>query len=196
MFSSVQFKVVSMRSEKPICAPLRLSEVFPKLPLKRFQGSSDWRWPSLDLSMKIVERVLFQRLSPPGDQWCDVLGFVHAGSVSSFSTLHIFREARHLWELLCPPVYLFGRFPSLRHVQWNTPTGDFEGGCWPSTHSSLGFPFHFSLFVASSFNLCRWWYMWSDCHLLRQSSRDKLYKGTTNSTRGHLTRQLTLQGDT
>ena len=29
---SVQFKMVSMRSEKPICAPPRLSEVSPMLP--------------------------------------------------------------------------------------------------------------------------------------------------------------------
>ena len=35
-------------------------------------------------------------LSPPGDRWCDILGFVPAGSVSSFSTLQIFREASHL----------------------------------------------------------------------------------------------------
>ena len=34
----VQFKTVSMRSEKPICAPPRLSEVSGlKSPLKRFQ---------------------------------------------------------------------------------------------------------------------------------------------------------------
>ena len=47
----------------------------------------------------------------------------------------------------------------------------FEGGCWPLTHSSLGgFPFHFSLFVASSLNLWERWLVWSDCHLWRQSS--------------------------
>ena len=34
-FRSVQFKMVFMRSEKPICAPPRLSEVSPALPLKR-----------------------------------------------------------------------------------------------------------------------------------------------------------------
>ena len=33
---SVQFKMVSMCSEKPICAPPRLSEVSSTLPLKRF----------------------------------------------------------------------------------------------------------------------------------------------------------------
>ena len=45
---------------------------------------------------------------PPGDRWCDALGFVPAGSVSSFSTLQIFRVASRLWGLLFPPVYLFG----------------------------------------------------------------------------------------
>ena len=34
-FSSVQFKIVSMCSEKPICAPPHLSEVSPVLPLNR-----------------------------------------------------------------------------------------------------------------------------------------------------------------
>ena len=41
--------------EKAICAPPRLSEVSPALPLKRFQCSSDRRWPSLVLSRKIVK---------------------------------------------------------------------------------------------------------------------------------------------
>ena len=36
-FCSVQFQVVSMRSEKPICAPPRLSEVSPTLPFKHLQ---------------------------------------------------------------------------------------------------------------------------------------------------------------
>ena len=43
-------KIVFKRSEKPICAPSRLSEVPPMLPLKQFQCPSDWRWPSLVLS--------------------------------------------------------------------------------------------------------------------------------------------------
>ena len=100
--SSVQFKMVSMRSVKPIqlCAPPRLSEVPPTLPLKQFQCSSDWRWSSLVLSRKVVSRFLFPRLSPPGDQWCDVLGFMPAGSVSSFSALEIF------WEAIKPLVRL------------------------------------------------------------------------------------------
>ena len=53
---AVQFKIVSMRSEKPIYAPPSISEISPLalLPFKRFQCSSDWRWPSLVLSRKIV----------------------------------------------------------------------------------------------------------------------------------------------
>ena len=34
------------------------------------------------------------------------------GCVSSSSTLQIFRDASHLWWLLCPPIYLLGHFPS------------------------------------------------------------------------------------
>ena len=92
--------------------------------------------------------------------WC--LWLVPAGSVSSSSTPQTFRGASHLWGLLCPPVwllcppvYLLGRFPSLRHAQGSTPTGVFEGGCRPLTYSNLGFPFHFSLLVASSSNQWR-----------------------------------------
>ena len=57
----VQFKMVSMRSEKPIImrSTPYLWEVSPTLPLKRFQCSSDWRWPSLVLSKKIVKLFLF-----------------------------------------------------------------------------------------------------------------------------------------
>ena len=41
MMSSIQQKMVSMRSKKPICAPPRLSEVSPTSPLKQFQCSFD-----------------------------------------------------------------------------------------------------------------------------------------------------------
>ena len=42
-FSSVQLKVVSVCSEKPICAPPHLLEVSPTSPLKWFQRPSDWQ---------------------------------------------------------------------------------------------------------------------------------------------------------
>ena len=53
-------------------------------------------------------------------------------------------------------------------VKDSTPTGFLEGGCRTLTYASLGFPFHFSLFVAGSLNLWEWWSALSDCHLWRQ----------------------------
>ena len=55
-------------------------------------------------------------------------------------------------------------------VRGSTSTGVSKVGCWILTHSSRGFPFHFSLFVANSLNLWGQWHVWSDCHFLRQSS--------------------------
>ena len=72
-------------------------------------------------------------------RWRKVLSLVcvPSGSVSSSSTLQIFREANHLRWLLCPPVYLLNHFPSFRHVLGSTSTGVFQGGCQPLTHYSL-----------------------------------------------------------
>ena len=61
-------------------------QTYCTLPLKQFQYSSDGRWPSVVLSRKIVESFLFRRLSPPGDRWCDVLGFVPAGCLVLLKT--------------------------------------------------------------------------------------------------------------
>ena len=148
-----------MRSEKPICAPSRLSQTFPQCclwngsnvrliedgPLSSFQGRSSGASSFNASLLQAISGMMFLALP--------------AGSVSSFSTLQIFREASHLWGLLCPPVVLLGRFPSLLHIQDSTPPGVFEGGCRPSTHSSLGFSFHFSLLVASALNLWGWWHV-------------------------------------
>ena len=56
------------------------------------------------LSGKIVERFLFPHLSPPGDRWCDVLGFVPACSVSSSSTIQTFQDFRHPVMVQMPSV--------------------------------------------------------------------------------------------
>ena len=52
--SSVQFKIISVHSENPICTPSCLSKVSPTWPSKKFQRSSDWWWPSLVLSRKMA----------------------------------------------------------------------------------------------------------------------------------------------
>ena len=54
-----------------------------------------------------------------------------AGNVSNSSTPPSFRDASTLWWLLCPPVYLLGHSPPLRHAQGSTPTGVFEDGSRP-----------------------------------------------------------------
>ena len=100
--SSVQFKMVPMRSEKPIqlCAPPRVSEVPPTLPLKLFQCSPDWRWSSLVLSRKIVSRFLFPCHSPPGIN--GVMSLALCPQVVSQASQH-FRssEKRAICEAAC-----------------------------------------------------------------------------------------------
>ena len=89
-FSSVQDGIYALGKALEICTPPRVSEVSPTSPLKRFQCPSDWRRPPLVISRKIVQRFLFPRLSPPGDRWWGVLGFVPAGSL----------KLLNIWDLL------------------------------------------------------------------------------------------------
>ena len=98
LFRSVEDGIYALGN--PACDPSHLSDVFFQFPLKRFQCSSNCRWPSLVVSKKSVEHFLFPRFSPPGDRWCNVLGFMPAGGGSSSSTVQIFREAGHLCVLL------------------------------------------------------------------------------------------------
>ena len=74
-----------------------ISLKFPQrlLPLKQFQCSSPLS--SSERSRRALP--LFTPLSPPGNRWCDVLGFA-AGSVSSSSTLHIFQATSHMCGVL------------------------------------------------------------------------------------------------
>ena len=131
----------------PTPRPPRLSQVSPMLPLKQIRSWPSWQCPCVVLSREVVDHCPLISLCSPGDRWrCNVIGFVPAGSVSSSSTFQIFRNASHLWWLLCPPVY------ARCHFIWCL------GGCRTLTYASLGFPFHFSLFVAGSLNLSEWWH--------------------------------------
>ena len=90
---SVQFKVVSIYAlGKAYMRSTPSLRSFPNVALETVPMLV-WltMWPFLVLSRKITERFLFLRLSPPGDQWCDVLGCVPAGTVSSTSPPQIFR---------------------------------------------------------------------------------------------------------
>ena len=129
-------------SGKAICTQLHLSEVSSVLHMKQFGPVwSDWQWPFLVCSRKITKHFLFPHLSPPGDWWCDVFGFVPAGSVSSSLTLQIFCGANHLWWLHCLLACLLGRFHWLLHVKASSmSTGIFQGWCWTLSHANLLFP--------------------------------------------------------
>ena len=84
--TSVQFRVVSTRSGKLICTPHCLLEV------------SHIEEALKQCKVLIVDRFLLPKFSPAGHQWCDILGFILAGSIassSSSSTLQVFRGAVH-----------------------------------------------------------------------------------------------------
>ena len=98
-FSSVKFKVMSMGSKSPYTLH-PISQKFPQHCL----------WNSSNVHL-IDHQVPLLPTSPPGDQWCGVLGFVPTGCGSS--TLQIFWDASYLWWLFCLPVYLLGHFPSV-----------------------------------------------------------------------------------
>ena len=84
--TAVQFKMVSSRSENPVCAPPSLSEVAQRcLSNSSRVDQADRRFFS-SFQRKNVERFLFPHLSPPRNPGCAVLGFVPASSVSSSST--------------------------------------------------------------------------------------------------------------
>ena len=70
-FSSVQFKWVFMRSKKPLlCAPPRLSDVSPTLPLKQFRCSSQWL--TMALSRPFKDARLTLPLSTPLSKFATV----------------------------------------------------------------------------------------------------------------------------
>ena len=88
--SSVQFKMVwSMYLEKPTLFVRSFHIAFETVPmfvwltmaLSSFQGRSS----------SASSFHTFPHFSPPGDQWCYVLGFVPAGGVSSSSTLTFYK---------------------------------------------------------------------------------------------------------
>ena len=80
-FHSVQFKVQSMSSEKPICSPLRLSKVSPTLPLKQFDSSDPFDWVPLS---QVVQMVLLRPFVTGGAVWLCPFVTGGAGSLVMF----------------------------------------------------------------------------------------------------------------
>ena len=90
--------MVSMHSEKPIimCSTLSHSS-FLNVALETVPMFV-WLIVALSHPFKeaLVHAFLLQAIS-----WGDVLGFVPASRVPSFSALQTFQDASHLWRLLC-----------------------------------------------------------------------------------------------
>ena len=122
-------------------------------------------WPFLVLSGKIIKCLLFPHLLQA------INGVVSLALCPQVVAPQHFRSSET--QATCDGCFACLCICSVISLQspmaWTQ--GVFESGCWPLTHCSLGFPFHFSLFVAGSMNPSGWWHVWSDCHLLRQSSR-------------------------
>ena len=108
--------IVQFSSRRYQCAqksPYAFTPSLRSFPNVAFGTVPNSFWFTMAISRPFKEDRLalpLPRLSPPGDRWCDVLGSVPAVSVSSFSTLPIFREVNHVWGSLFPPVYLLGHF--------------------------------------------------------------------------------------
>ena len=106
---------------------------------------------------------------------CDVLGFVPTGSFSSSSTLQIFQDASYLWWLLCTPVLSAGS----SFLTLACPGQYAYRSLWRwilyTVTCRCGLQIPFSLFAACSVKLWGWWYVWSDCHLLRQTSGEHVW---------------------
>ena len=138
---SVQFKTMSMRYKKAIFG--RSTPSVRSFPSVAFETVPVFVWLAMALS-----RPFQGRSSSASSFHASLVQAIHgvmslalsvpAGSVSSSSTLKIFRGASHLWLLLSPPFCLLGHFPSLLPVYDRTCTGVSEDGCETLTHASLG----------------------------------------------------------
>ena len=123
------------------------------IPSQRFPQRCFWNASNVRLiddgavssfSRKIVWRFLFPCLSPQAIS--ELMSLALCPQVVSQASQHFrsFREASHLWGLLCPPFYLLGRFPSLRHVDRRT----CSSRCWLELWGAVG---DFALRLFNSF---------------------------------------------
>ena len=142
---SVQFKMVSMRSKMPTGAPHRLRsfpnvafKMLPMLsddgPLSSFQKRSSSASSFHASLLQAINGVMSLALCPP---------------VMSQATQH-FRSSEK--QATCVGCFSSQFICSVISLHSSMLTGVLEGGRRLSTHSSLGFPFHFPLFLASSLN--------------------------------------------
>ena len=97
----VQFNSVQDSIFAPGKAHMRSTLSLRNFPSIGFETVTVFVWLTIALSCPFKEDCqalpFFPCLASPGSWWCDVLGFVPAGSVWSSSTLQIFCDTSHLW---------------------------------------------------------------------------------------------------
>ena len=108
-FVAVQFKTVSLHTEKPITSSCLL-EVFPVLPLKQLQCWSDWPRPFLMFSRKITECSPLSRSCACLLQ--EINGLTSWALWKFLSTSGLLRH-KALAVVACLPVCLLGHVPWL-----------------------------------------------------------------------------------
>ena len=160
LLSSIQDGIYALG--KPICAPPCLSEISAMLPLRWFQCLSDWLWPSLVVIRKMSSAFSFHASLLQAID--GVMSLSLCPQVVSQAPQHLRSEKQAICEgcfarqSICSVISLH-----MLHMREHVHVPQ------EFLHSSLGYPFHFSLFVASSLNLWGGWHVWFDSHLLRQS---------------------------
>ena len=117
--SSVQFEMISVRSGKPICAPPRLSEASPTLPLKRFQCCCFWLTMALCRHFK-EDRLALPLSTPLSSRRSMVwfLGFVPASIVVYQAPRHLISSTTTTKKAVLCVIYLIGSPYLALHVFW------------------------------------------------------------------------------
>ena len=106
-----------MEEEEPLHT---VSEVSPTLPLKQFQCSSDWWWPSLVLSRKLWSASSFH--ASLLQETYSVMPLALCPQVMSWAPQHFRHSKTQATGVGFFPPHLLGHFLPFRHVQGGRPT--------------------------------------------------------------------------
>ena len=178
-----QLKMASLRSERPIHAPSRLSAVSPRLPSKQRQYLPSWTQIVLSLGGWNVGRFLSPLLFSSGGQCCDALACPCSKSSSSLWAPLPCQAADQMWYLLCLPVYLPVHSHWLKHAQDSRSTEVFVAEDCVWLCASRGSPFQTPPFAGGSLSLWEWWHVRSVPHAERLATVLHVVTASTSGVR-------------
>ena len=132
-----------MHSEKPICAPSRLSDVYPNV---AFEIVPMFVWPTMVLSRPFqAVRPTLPLSTPLSSRWSMCAWWLPV-SLSAQS---------YPFTPVCP-----GQYTHRSLQRWMSTIDTFQSGL----------PISLFTFCSKLIVLWGWWHVWSDCQFLRQSS--------------------------